>query len=434
VQPPARSSQSPSVLADPIRWLPYRVPSRLVIAFVAFAIALGALLRFGWLTDMEYKFDEEWMFERSQAVPAREPWPTLGMTSSVGLKNPGLSAVVFVVLAKLSGAHDPVALCRAVVACNVLAFLVLFVWVVRALPKYQQEPWLWALALAAVNPLAVLMHRKIWAQSILPIFCALFLIGWLRRARAWGALLWGVIGAVIGQVHMSGFFFAAGFAAWELTVGKARNGPRTKWSAWLVGSFAGACTLIPWIQYVLRRDDPHPPYDLQKVLTFEFYPLWLSEMFGFGLEYSLGAHYQAFLREPHYLPMCLNAGSIAVGAYAGFHVLRALWRRRAGVLHAASGALSRSSEAAYTCCAAFVGYGLCITLSGITVWRAYLLITFPLPWMALAYLMLRFVPQSRRALCVLWLVQLGLSLAFLLYIHEHNGAPGADYGRGFRWQ
>lgn len=427
--------------ADPARYVRYRVPARPLLAFVAFAIALGALLRFAWLWDMEYKSDEEWMFERSQAVPEREPWPQLGMTSSVGLRNPALSALVFIVLAKLSGAQHPVALCRAAVACNVLAFLVLFAWVLRALPKHQQEPWLWALALAAVNPLAVLMQRKIWAQSILPLFCVLFLIGWLRRDRAWGALSWGLVGALLGQIHMSGFFFAAGFCLWELALGRVRPGsPRTRWGAWFIGSLAGAAALLPWLKYLLGRHQAGPGYDIENVLSFSFYRYWFSETFGLALDYSLGKYYLDFLRYPLlvntdlYLPMYLHGISFSVGAFVIFCLGSAAWKRRAGALHTALHALRSSSETAYTSGAAFVGYGLLLTLSGLVVWRFYLLVTFPIVWLALAYATLRFVPQPRRLLGVLWLAQLGLSIAFLLFIHEHQGAPGAEYGRGLRWQ
>jgi hypothetical protein len=427
--------------AGPARYARYRVPARALLAFAAFAIALGAVLRFSWLWDMEYKYDEEWMFERSQAVPEREPWPTLGMTSSVGVRNPGFSAVVFIALAKLSGAQHPVALCQAVVTCNVLAFLILFVWVLRALPKHQQEPWLWALSLAAVNPLAVLLHRKIWAQSILPLFCVLFLIGWLRRDRAWGALLWGLVGALLGQIHMSGFFFAGGFFVWELALGRVRmNSPKTKWLAWFAGSLAGGAVLIPWLKYFLSRHQARPPYDIDNVLSLNFYRFWFSETFGLGLDHSLGDHYLEFLRYPLllsrdlYLPMYLQGVSFSVGAFVIFCLGRAAWQRRAGALQAALGALRGSSEAAYTGGAALLGYGLLITLSGLIFWRFYLLVTFPIPWLVLAYVTLRFVPQPRWLLGVLWVVQLGLSVAFLLYIHEHHGAVDGDYGRGFRWQ
>ena len=95
----------------------------------------------------------------------------------------------------------------------------LFLSLFKLRPIGQREPWLWALSLSAVSPLAMLSQRKIWAQSMLPIFCALFLIGWLRRNRYSGACLWGFIGAILGQIHMSGFFFAAGFFFCDIALG-----------------------------------------------------------------------------------------------------------------------------------------------------------------------------------------------------------------------
>lgn len=148
---------------------------------------------------MEYKGDEQWLFEHAVRIPALEPWPALGMPSGVGLRNPGLSVWIFAVLAKLSGARDPLSLCRAVVAMNGLAFVLLAVGAWRLLPVRRREPWGWALALAAVNPIALLLQRKLWAQSVLPVLCVLFLLGWLRRERWWGAALWGLAGALLGQ-------------------------------------------------------------------------------------------------------------------------------------------------------------------------------------------------------------------------------------------
>src|SRR5437868_8153218 len=85
----------------PGRWRAASVQDRAHLvesAFVVAALVLGAFLRFAWLADMEYKGDERWTFERTQHVPGVDPWPALGMPSSVGLLNPGLSLWVFVVL------------------------------------------------------------------------------------------------------------------------------------------------------------------------------------------------------------------------------------------------------------------------------------------------------------------------------------------------
>src|SRR5262249_31909329 len=152
-------------------------------------------------------------------------------------------------------------------------------------------------ALLAVNPLAVLFHRKIWPPSVLPIFIALMLLGWWYRERRRGALVWGLVGACVGQIHMGGFFFAAAFALWALLFDRKR----TAWRAWLLGSFLGALPLLPWFHYLWTAEH-------QKMLTHrtwvhliegKFWTRWTMEPLGFGLDYALESDFPDFLRYPH---------------------------------------------------------------------------------------------------------------------------------------
>jgi hypothetical protein len=413
---------------------------RWLLWFFCFALALAGALRFTWLADMEYKGDEEWMFEHAMRIPHQEPWPELGMASGVGLRNPGLSVSVFAVLAKLVAAEGPLDLCWGVVVCNALAYVLLFGLAFRLRPKEQRETWLWALALSAVSPLAVLLQRKIWAQSILPLFCVLFLCGWLRRGRYWGAILWGFIGALLGQIHMSGFFFAAGYFLGDITLGRLRlNQPKTKWLGWFIGSVAGALPLIPWLRYTLTTSDRQHSNWLENVLSLRFYRYLFSDSLGLGLDYSLGDQYLDFLRYPLvltkdlYPSLYLHGMAFSLGLYLVFCVARSLWTRRFQTAICGRTALSELSEEAFTLLCAFVGYGLLLTLGGVDIQRHYLVVTFPLEWMLLAVLARRFVPRARSFLLELWVVELLLSLTFLHYIHENHGALNGDYGKGYRW-
>src|SRR5262249_45948499 len=178
------------------------------------ALAAGAVLRLVWGADIEYKADEAWTFRRTQEGGRTEPFPGLGNPTSPGFRNRGLSVWIFLALGKLFAATDPVSLARAVQGLNITALLLLVGFILCFVPRGEREPWLWAAALAAVNPLAVLCQRKIWPPSVLPLFTVLLLAAWWRRERRGAALLWGLLGACLGQVHMAGFFFAAGFAAW----------------------------------------------------------------------------------------------------------------------------------------------------------------------------------------------------------------------------
>ncbi len=147
---------------------------------IVLALVAGAGLRLIWPADIEYKADEAWTFEHSRQADL--PW--LGMPSSVDIPNPGMSLWVFIGLQRLSGAEDPPALARAVQCINIAALVLLVVFAFWYVPRSEREPWLWAAALVAVNPLAVLFHRKIWPPCVLPLLTLLMLYGWWYRPAA----------------------------------------------------------------------------------------------------------------------------------------------------------------------------------------------------------------------------------------------------------
>lgn len=407
--------------------------------FFVVAFVVAAVLRLTWTEDMEYKGDERFMFGQSQVIGVTEPWPELGMPSGVGLRNPGMSIWIFAILAKVVGAKTPLALDQAIIFMNIGAFALLILFAYRIVPAKEREAWLWAGALAAVSPLAVLLQRKIWAQSVLPIFCVLFLIGWFRRDRYWGAILWGIIGAVLGQIHMSGFFFAAGFVLFAAVLGQGRP-VRARWLGWLAGSALGAITLLPWIRYVLTNQEHGPPFSWSTVLTFRFFRYWLSDALGLGLDYSLGGRYLDFLRYPllftskdFYPALYLHGVAMAVGALILIATL-IHGLRFASSLRSAWRSFRACSETTFTLFAAFFGYGLLLTFAGVLVWRHYMLVTFPLEWLSFSFLALAYVRRPRRALFVLWVTQLALSITFLGYIHDNHGAPDGDYGPTYKSQ
>src|SRR5262249_23742786 len=179
---------------------------------IILALLAGASLRLIWPEDIEYKADEAWTFQHSR--DAALPW--LGMPSSVDIPNPGMSVWVFVLLQRLSGAADPPALARAVQLVNAAALVLLVCFAFPHVLRGEREPWLWAAALVAVNPLAVLFHRKIWPPCVLPLLTLAMLYGWWYRRRRGPAFVWGLVGVCLGQIHMAGFFFATRFVLWAL--------------------------------------------------------------------------------------------------------------------------------------------------------------------------------------------------------------------------
>lgn len=428
-------------------------PARYVpILLAVLVVALGITLRLTWVTDMEYKGDERFMFDRSQHVGREEPWPELGMESGVGTRNPGMSIWFFAVLARVFGATTPLSLDRAVILLNCGALVVLAFFALRSVPEEEREPWLWATALAAVNPIAIYLQRKIWAQSVLPLFCVLFLIGFRRRDRYWGAFLWGLIGAALGQVHMSGFFFAAGFFLWDAVLGRGTKEaprPRAKWIAWVVGSSIASIPLIPWIKYVLGPHEKGPPYSWNEVLSFRFYRLWFSDTLGLGLDSSLGAQFMDFMRHPIFVKdpdltpvLYLHGVAFSAGLVIAAAGLVSVWQRRhawfSGVRTplAFVRTLRTVDETTFAISAALLGYGLLLTFASVHVWRHYLIVTFPLEWVACAALAKRALAPARArvVLAALFVATLGISVAFLDFIHVNHGAIRGDYGPSYSIQ
>ncbi len=404
------------------------------------ALALGVLFRLIWVWDMEFKYDENWMFERAIKV-GQEGWQWLGMVSGQGgVRNPGLSVWIFIVLAKVFFVETPPELCRAVMIMNCLALIGLATFAYRVVSRSERETWIWASALVALNPFAVLYERKIWAQSVMPIFCLLFIIGWWRRDRRWGAFLWGLVGACLGQIHMPGFFYAAAFVAWVLIW--QRKG--VDWKAWFAGSVVGSLALIPWLLYLIQNGGG----DIYRHFSMKFYSFWVTDSWGFGLGYSLGmgkgqGHFEQlkeFFSYPHisgsstYLvglahAVMLIAGITVVGrsALLLIHELRSRKRSWKQVIS------GKDDQTALIQQSALAGYGTMITATRLPIYRHYILVTYPLEFVWLARQALRPGLRLGRVLLITILICHAFITACLLgFVHVNGGATQGDYGKSYR--
>jgi hypothetical protein len=401
---------------------------------------LGAALRLTWGDDIEYKGDERYVFELSQQAGVSRPWPRLGMHSSAKLRNPGMSVWVFILLGRIGRVSSPVGLARAVQAVNIAAMIgivPLARWLVR---REDREMWLWAAALVAVSPYCVLLDRKLWAPSLLPPACLAMLAGWLRRETRWGAILWGVMGALLGQLHMAAFFYVAGFAAWTL-LGEWRSGEprRTRWAAWLVGSALGGVPLVPWLIYlVYHPGDRSEPLNSARFLALRFWYYWLRDSTGLMLQAGLGYdHLASLLRQPYLRgrpTFLIGAAHVASACAAALLMLVGL----AGALRARRRWPSVLSGGGHDTERALFGSllagGFAMTALAPAIFYQYLNVTFPLMWVGWAYIALATPRWGRPLLVLSWTAQLVVSVAFLVYIHQHDGAPGGDYGTVYRAQ
>ena len=152
----------------------------------------------------------------------------------------------------------------------------------------------------------------------MPILSLLLLISWWRREQRWGAFAWGVLGAVLGQIHLSGFFFTAGFALWAVLFDRRR----VRWTTWFAGNLLGGLPLLPWAVHVATHQVGQPVANSAwwHFLECKFWMRWMVEPFGSSLSYCLRNDFHDFLRyplvtgRPTYLVALLHGLLAAVGA------------------------------------------------------------------------------------------------------------------------
>src|SRR5262245_6018584 len=258
-------------------------------------LAAGALFRLIWPGDIEYKVDEAWTFAQARAWVEGGEVAALGMPSSQKVRNPALSVWAFYPVGGVFGASDPPELARGVAVLSVAA-LVLLALFARRRQGEEREWWLWGVALAAVNPLAVVLQRKIWPPSLYPLLLVGLLVCWWHRERRWGAFGWGLIGPLLGQIHLSGFFHAAALAGWTGLFD--RRGVR--WRPYLAGAALGCLPLLPWLSYLAGAPERvhDSAFELRRIVGGKFWLTWLTEAFGLTTGYALGEGEDGFLAGP----------------------------------------------------------------------------------------------------------------------------------------
>lgn len=400
------------------------------------ALLLGAVFRFAFPTDIEWDSDVDYMVERVRAVGVTESFPLLGMPSAVQVQNPGMSVWIFLLLGKLSGAKDAVRLSQAVQFLNWLALGLLAFFALKVVKREERDTWIWATVLACVNPLAILYHRKVWAQSVLPFFCVLYLWAWWKKKSPVGAFFLAFMGLCLAQIHMSGFFFTFGTIAWAFLFQRKS----LHWKGWIAGAIAGFLPMIPWVHYFLsNRPKGALIYHLSEVLQFKFWVFWITNPLGLHLGNVLGVYkgdtlwkqLGDFFAEPWmgdtptYLVGILHALILLTGIFAFLKWLVKGIRKKAEI-----STETVRAEDAWTW-----GYGTALTLSSICIRRYYMLITFPIEWAFLVRCWKEsFGKKSGRFLFALFIAQIFISTQVLLFLHKNGGARDGAYGPSYSAQ
>jgi hypothetical protein len=391
----------------------------------------GSCLRLLWATDMEWKSEEQWMFEQAQLVARGEiPLPVAGMPSGVRVPNPGMTVWWFALIATV--ARDPIAMVRWVQFVNILTLWLFYLFIFWQIAPQERQPWLWGLAIASVNPLAVVFSRKIWIPDLLPPFCFLVFLGhWFRKTR-WGSFVWGIAGALIGQVHMGGFLFTLGLLLWTIWHDyKQQTLRKTVWIAWLLGAGLGSLPLIPWALAVLPQME-HYTRSWLGLLVPKFYVHWIATAVGVNLSDPLQkVFWRNFLCEPMifgvptYLMAPAHLFLLAIGWYPVYRFLKS---RRTPRPNASANAAH--SKLKFYIGALAWGVGGVFTLSGIAFQPYYIMVVFPFAyiWLALMY------QNQVRLMVTIALMQLFITSTFLIFIHRTGGVDAPGYGIVYRLQ
>ncbi len=409
------------------------------------AVLVGGLLRHLFLEEMEFKYDEKYMYLAVRKAMDEGFWPWLGMKSGVQTRNPGMSLWIFNILGIAFQVKDPVELCRAVAWVATASLGMLGVFIVRKIPSHARTPWWWALALVSVNPFAVMYHRKIWTVCVLSFFLVPFLWAYWDRTKKAGAFFWGLIGACLGQIHMPGYFFA--FAFFAASVWRTEDRKSIPWAYWIAGSTLGALPLLPWLQYIAHGSTGQE-FSFSRLLfeisQLRFWSFWFSDPTGLTLGFILGLHrgkswwemnsdfmrYPLVADTPTYLVAVCILGSLvislAVFGLAAWNVARSRFHR------------DRKDFDPTTHQAIWNGgawYGVALTFSFAHIKRQYMPMTFPLEYLWFCREAVRaFGSRTLWVLGSLVVFQLVTTSAFLQYIVVNGGSPEGDYSDSYRKQ
>jgi hypothetical protein len=399
--------------------------------FIFFCIAAGIFLRLNWNSDMEWKADEQWTYEKAHETVA---FPAAGMQSGGGLVNPGLSLGIFAVIASFT--NDPLSMNRVVQVINIVAILCFMWFAMTKVKAEERQVWLYGIALASVSPLAVLFARKIWAQDLLPLFSFLILLGNYYRHKNLGAFFWGLFGALMGQIHMSGFFFAAGIFVFS-ALHDRYNKIKFNWLPWLAGSVLGSIPIVLWLVYMLE----HPQFtrfNILHLLQFNFYFYWFLDSLGLNIMYSMRKEFWEFIKEPVIGGMPLYFIALAhlflaamgiltlkkIISYIKLFYLNLKQKTFSAFLFA------NNSITKFYLFSILLGLGVLMNFSGFTVQPHYLICAFPFVYIFLA----KIFEGKIFLLKGIIIAQLVSTVMFHLYVHRHNGIKDGDYGITYKEQ
>ena len=383
---------------------PYRFPLAILL--------IGALLRCIWTADMEWKFDEQEMF-RLAGDAWKNGLPLLGMPSGAGLPNAGFSIWPFALLYGIN--PTPLFMAMGVQWLNVFA-LALMLFCALRYDEPVKTKILWGLATYAVSLMPVLFSRKIWAQDLMPVFIALMWWGYLYRNKWYALVITGIFCAFAGQLHLSGFFYAAGFL---LAMFIFKQVGRKQWLWIFMGAIPASLPGIPWVMAVLNGGGGISHFS--NILKLEFWLRLLTDTPGFNMHYFAAGEWKTFMAFPSgtYLPLMLATG------ISGLFMLGIFKSIKTGFSD-----LKPSQPIGFLLFAFVIIPGILITLSGIPVRSHYMIGALPVASIVFTTIVTRSFKYGKQFTVTLQLI---FTVLFLFFIHRSDILRG-DYGKPYRKQ
>jgi len=370
---------------------------------------LALALRLVWPEDMEWKFDEQEMF-RLAGDALQNGLPAVGMPSGGGLPNAGFSIWPFSLFYALH--PSPLFMVWCVQILNILAIALL----VFCASRYEGENkrlLFYALASFAVSLMPVLFARKIWAQDIMPVFIALMWLCYEYRHKWYCLPVMGLTMAFAGQLHLSGFYYAAGLFAGMLIFKKISF----KHSLFIAdGAAIGMIPGIAWIETAAGQGGGMA--HVFNIYKFEFWLHCLTDTPGFNAFYYAEKDLLSVAAFPFntFMASIVVLGIILIILVAVFRYIK---RRQFS--------LEIANPVPVLLVAFVLIPGVLMTFSGIPVRSHYLIGAYPFLCLALMHVVVKSGIKMARILIAL---QALFTLLFLLFVHNKQEIKG-DYGKTY---
>ena len=430
------STAGTEVLSAPAPVREFSTPRFTSLVVVA-ALVAGVVFRLFYPGAIEYHGDEQFSFQHAISVLAGGPWPPVGMTMSIGGPNPGMSVWIFIILGWLGHLQSPVGLAECVQVLNVVALLGFVIFILRAIPAREREPWLWGAALWAVNPIEIVYERKIWPPSTLPAFIVVMLAGWWYRRTWLGSFAFAFISVLGGQIHPTCAFLGISLGAWTI----ADDRRSFRYSALAAGAVVGFLPAVSWVAAYTSAPNSLHRFRLPSP---NFYGRWFTTPFGYGPDHILGpVEFPRFLGWPevHGSPSWFVLVVYVAIVVAALALIVPAARRLFAERRPLRWYLLGGSPAGLAVRAAFIGFGLILTVLSATgggLYPHYMIVIAPLMtlWVAL---LAAFADggvlgdRGRQLLATLCVLDAAVVLLLFSYIHTVGDIHG-EFGPSWEFQ